>query len=251
MSNLVVDAVPQTQTGVASGMNANIRTVGGALGGAVLASVVTAGARPDGLPVESGYVHGFTAAGRHLGAGRAGRRCSCPVVRARTHVVPGPQAEAEAAPGSEPGPVGRRAARSCFSSSRSTTGSSSSATTSVSSATRRCSWRFSCTSASSAVSPPAHPELVATDAAVAVAGDGESRLEVGHAALLFWGPGRRKVTSHPAHAGVVLVEHVHAGAELLEEDPPAGRLDLTAYGGRVDAPYEAGRRRVRPRRGGR
>ena len=33
MSNLVVDAVPQTQTGVASGMNANIRTVGGALGG--------------------------------------------------------------------------------------------------------------------------------------------------------------------------------------------------------------------------
>jgi EmrB/QacA subfamily drug resistance transporter len=59
MSNLVVEAVPASQTGVASGMNANIRTVGGALGGAVLASVVTAGARPDGLPVEAGYTHGF------------------------------------------------------------------------------------------------------------------------------------------------------------------------------------------------
>ena len=59
MSNLVVDAVPRSQTGVASGMNANIRTVGGAIGGAVLGSVVTAGARADGLPVEAGYTHGF------------------------------------------------------------------------------------------------------------------------------------------------------------------------------------------------
>ena len=59
MSNLVVEAVPPSQTGVASGMNANIRTVGGAIGSAVLASVVTSGARPDGLPVESGYTEGF------------------------------------------------------------------------------------------------------------------------------------------------------------------------------------------------
>ena len=59
MSNLVVESVPATQTGVASGMNANIRTVGGALGGAILASIITAGARADGLPVESGYTHGF------------------------------------------------------------------------------------------------------------------------------------------------------------------------------------------------
>ncbi len=95
MSNLVVDAVPQTQTGVASGMNANIRTVGGALGGAVLASVVTAGARPDGLPVEAGYTHGFgvlvvTSALAALVA------AFVPVIRARTHVVPGPQADYEA-----------------------------------------------------------------------------------------------------------------------------------------------------------
>jgi EmrB/QacA subfamily drug resistance transporter len=94
MSNLVVEAVPQTQTGVASGMNANIRTVGGALGGAVLASVVTAGARPDGLPVEAGYVHGFTVLVVTSGLA-ALVALFVPVVRARTHVVPGPQAEAE------------------------------------------------------------------------------------------------------------------------------------------------------------
>ena len=63
MANLVVASVPASQTGAASGMNANIRTVGGALGGAVLASVVTAGARADGLPVESGYTSGFAVLG--------------------------------------------------------------------------------------------------------------------------------------------------------------------------------------------
>ena len=94
MSNLVVDAVPQTQTGVASGMNANIRTVGGALGGAVLASVVTAGHRPDGFPVESGYTHGFTLL-VVTSALAALVALAVPVVKARTHVVPGPQAEAE------------------------------------------------------------------------------------------------------------------------------------------------------------
>jgi EmrB/QacA subfamily drug resistance transporter len=94
MSNLVVDAVPQTQTGVASGMNANIRTVGGALGGAVLATVITAGARPDGLPVEAGYTHGFgvLVATSALAALVA---LFVPVLKAVTHVVPGPQAEAE------------------------------------------------------------------------------------------------------------------------------------------------------------
>ena len=60
LSNLIVDAVPQSQTGVASGMNANIRTVGGALGSAVMAVVVTTNARPDGFPLESGYVNGFS-----------------------------------------------------------------------------------------------------------------------------------------------------------------------------------------------
>ncbi|WP_369140321.1 MFS transporter [Modestobacter versicolor] len=59
MSNLIVASVPPEQTGVASGMNANIRTIGGSIGAAVMASVVTAGAGASGLPAESGYTHGF------------------------------------------------------------------------------------------------------------------------------------------------------------------------------------------------
>lgn len=96
MSNLVVDAVPQSQTGVASGMNTNIRTVGGAIGSAVLATVVTSALLPIGVPEESGYTNGFlllaiTSTAAALVA------LLVPVVRARTHVVPGPQAEYEAA----------------------------------------------------------------------------------------------------------------------------------------------------------
>ncbi len=40
-------------------MNANIRTIGGAVGAAAMASIVTAKLLPDGLPQESGYTAGF------------------------------------------------------------------------------------------------------------------------------------------------------------------------------------------------
>jgi MFS family permease len=59
MSALVVAAVPASQTGVASGMNANIRTIGGSIGAAAMASIVTAQLLPSGLPKESGYTTGF------------------------------------------------------------------------------------------------------------------------------------------------------------------------------------------------
>ena len=45
MSNLIVVAVPSEQTGVATGMNANIRTIGGSIGAAVTASIVTVRSR--------------------------------------------------------------------------------------------------------------------------------------------------------------------------------------------------------------
>jgi sugar phosphate permease len=51
--------VSPEQTGVASGMNANIRTIGGSVGAALMASIVTAGVPADGVPPESGYTHGF------------------------------------------------------------------------------------------------------------------------------------------------------------------------------------------------
>src|ERR1022692_4530772 len=59
MAALVVAAVPASQTGVASGMNANIRTIGGSIGAAVMASIVTSQLGPAGLPKESGYTTGF------------------------------------------------------------------------------------------------------------------------------------------------------------------------------------------------
>ena len=59
MSNLIVQAVPSSQTGVASGMNANIRTIGGAVGAGVASSIVTAKVLANHFPAESGYTHAF------------------------------------------------------------------------------------------------------------------------------------------------------------------------------------------------
>jgi MFS family permease len=61
MSSLIVEAVPPHQTGVASGTNANIRTIGGAIGAALMASIVTAHTGTGGLPAQSGYEWGFAA----------------------------------------------------------------------------------------------------------------------------------------------------------------------------------------------
>jgi predicted MFS family arabinose efflux permease len=72
-ASLIVDAVPATQTGVASGMNANIRTLGGAVGSALTASIVTASVLSSGLPTDSGYENSFWlmagACGAAAGAG--------------------------------------------------------------------------------------------------------------------------------------------------------------------------------------
>jgi hypothetical protein len=40
-------------------MNANIRTIGGSIGAAVMSSIVTATAHAGGLPRNAGYTHGF------------------------------------------------------------------------------------------------------------------------------------------------------------------------------------------------
>jgi predicted MFS family arabinose efflux permease len=59
MATLIVEAVPQTQTGVATGMNTIMRSVGGALGAQIAASVVGAHLSASGLPEESGFVAAF------------------------------------------------------------------------------------------------------------------------------------------------------------------------------------------------
>ncbi|WP_406162506.1 MFS transporter [Streptomyces canus] len=60
MANLIVGSVPADQTGAATGMNANIRTIGGSIGAAVTSVLVTGHLQASGLPYESGYAHGFT-----------------------------------------------------------------------------------------------------------------------------------------------------------------------------------------------
>jgi MFS family permease len=59
LAPLILAAVPAEQTGVANGMNANVRTIGGAIGAAVMSTVVTAQMAADGLPLETGYMRGF------------------------------------------------------------------------------------------------------------------------------------------------------------------------------------------------
>jgi MFS family permease len=60
MANLIVQAVPADQTGVATGMNTIMRTIGGALGAQVAATILTAQvAGSAGLPAESGFTLAF------------------------------------------------------------------------------------------------------------------------------------------------------------------------------------------------
>jgi EmrB/QacA subfamily drug resistance transporter len=59
MANLIVEAVPREQTGVASGMNTIMRTIGGALGSQAAASVVASSAVQGGLPTVDGFTAAF------------------------------------------------------------------------------------------------------------------------------------------------------------------------------------------------
>ncbi|MEV4274454.1 MFS transporter [Actinoplanes xinjiangensis] len=59
MINLIVQSVPRHQTGAASGMNTNIRTIGASIGTALVSAIVTAHPGPHGLPAETGYTMAF------------------------------------------------------------------------------------------------------------------------------------------------------------------------------------------------
>jgi predicted MFS family arabinose efflux permease len=62
-SAVIVDAVPAHQVGVASGMNVNIRNIGGSIGAALMSSILAAHTLPGGLPTNSGYTYAFGAVG--------------------------------------------------------------------------------------------------------------------------------------------------------------------------------------------
>jgi len=65
MANLIIEAVPPEQTGVATGMNTNIRNIGAA-GSGIATSFVISTLLPDGYPKEHGYILAFAISGAGL-----------------------------------------------------------------------------------------------------------------------------------------------------------------------------------------
>jgi MFS family permease len=59
LGNLIVQAVPPHQTGVASGVNTVMRTLGGALGGQLSATFIATNVAAGGLPTVSGFTDSF------------------------------------------------------------------------------------------------------------------------------------------------------------------------------------------------
>nr|WP_237308194.1 MFS transporter [Streptomyces sp. SAT1] len=87
LSVVVVHAVPAEHTGAATGMNANIRTIGGAVGAAVVATVLASRTTTGGFPDEGGYTAVFVL----LAAAAAAGLLACLLIPAKAD--PGPQAE--------------------------------------------------------------------------------------------------------------------------------------------------------------
>jgi EmrB/QacA subfamily drug resistance transporter len=59
LAGVVLASVPRHQTGVASGMNANIRLIGGSMGSAMMGGIITARTDAGGFPLEVGYRDAF------------------------------------------------------------------------------------------------------------------------------------------------------------------------------------------------
>jgi MFS family permease len=59
MANLIVQNVRQEQTGVATGMNAVTRTLGGAFGGQLAATLLAGSVGAAGIPASSGFTLSF------------------------------------------------------------------------------------------------------------------------------------------------------------------------------------------------
>ena len=77
MANLVVESVPRDEVGVATGINTIMRSLGGALGAAVVAALLTGKTIAGSpIPAEAAYTDAFIVAAGAAGS-RCARRCSC------------------------------------------------------------------------------------------------------------------------------------------------------------------------------
>ncbi|GLY05445.1 MFS transporter [Actinoplanes sp. NBRC 101535] len=59
MSNAIIEAVPATQTGQATSVNAIARTIGSSIGTAVIAALITANVSPQGVPTDDAFTIAF------------------------------------------------------------------------------------------------------------------------------------------------------------------------------------------------
>ena len=69
MVNLIIENVGPAETGVATGMNAVTRTVGGSFGGAAVASILAASVGGGGFPSAHGFTVAFAACAVALALG--------------------------------------------------------------------------------------------------------------------------------------------------------------------------------------
>jgi EmrB/QacA subfamily drug resistance transporter len=98
MANLIIEAVPANQTGVATGMNTNIRNIGAALGSGIATSIIVSSLLKSGFPTAHGYRVSFAVSGislviAALAATKIPNRPRSPVVLSLSH--PGLTGEAE------------------------------------------------------------------------------------------------------------------------------------------------------------
>jgi EmrB/QacA subfamily drug resistance transporter len=68
MANLIVEAVDQRHTGVATGINTIMRLIGGSIGGQAAAAIVAGHVAATGLPEESGFTAAFVMSAVGVGA---------------------------------------------------------------------------------------------------------------------------------------------------------------------------------------
>jgi MFS family permease len=59
MPTMIMAAVPASQTGIATGMNANIRTIGGAIGTVLVSTILASHPSAAGYPAENSYTWSF------------------------------------------------------------------------------------------------------------------------------------------------------------------------------------------------
>ena len=69
LANLIVEAVRPDQTGIASGMNTIVRTIGGAVGAEVATSILAANVLAGGSPSKHGYTLTFALCAAVVGVG--------------------------------------------------------------------------------------------------------------------------------------------------------------------------------------